>query len=610
MLILDDRSRFIYTTTSFLPCLDPCLDVGKDKPLRGELEGGGRTLLFIDQFEELFTQAPAADAQTFLDCLTALHGHPNLHILLTVRADFYPELMGCSLWSEIKANRLDLPPLGRAELAAANVQPAAQVGVSVDPLLVERLTADAAGEKGSLPLVQECLRLLWQGVARRYLPAAAYAGMAEGERNGLQIAIDRRASVVYNNLPANAQPIARRIFLRLIQFGEGRADTRRQVAEDDLRARDDDPAFFGGTLQTLIDRRLLTASGGEGESARRVDIAHEALIAGWALLRGWIDERRAAEQTRRRLEAAARRWEELARAGGLLDAVELAEAQRWLAQPDSREVGGASAGLAALIAASAARIRVDDEEKEAARQRELVQAAEVATISARRAAEQAQARRRTLLLAVALLTAVVVIGVVGWFWQQSRISEARALEARATIVAAKAEVERLSLGLRADQLSANGLKVLDENPPLALLLAVEGLRVQNDITRTYPVTRVTYDFARSTYVTTTQFVTGSEAVVGSALTNMHDLLGKVGGIPLPGHGDGILALAFSPDGRWLATGSLNSTAWLWTWRVDDLIDLACAVAGRNLSAEEWARYLGDQPYRRTCERWPNHPSVE
>ncbi len=129
--------------------------------------GNGRTLLVVDQFEEIFTLASAAEAQTFLDCLAGLIGRPNLHILLTVRADFYPELMGCSLWPAIRANRLDLPPLGRAELAVAIVQPAAQVGVTVDPRLVEQLTGDAAGESGALPLVQECLRLLWQGVERR-----------------------------------------------------------------------------------------------------------------------------------------------------------------------------------------------------------------------------------------------------------------------------------------------------------------------------------------------------------------------------------------------------------------------------------------------------------
>ena len=112
-----------------------------------------------------------------------------------------------------------------------------------------------------LPLVQETLVLLWDKVERRQLRLAAYRGMAAGGRSGLQVAIDRRASLVYENLPDAARPIARRIFLRLIQFGEGRADTRRQQTVAELRASGDDPALFDQTLAKLTESRLLTTSG-------------------------------------------------------------------------------------------------------------------------------------------------------------------------------------------------------------------------------------------------------------------------------------------------------------------------------------------------------------
>ena len=298
-----------------------------------------RTLLFVDQFEETFTLADPSQAQRFLDTLIALMDKPNLHILLTVRADFYPDLMASSLWQPIRANRLELIPLGNEELRAAILQPAAQVGVTIDEVLVERLVADAAGESGALPLVQETLVLLWEKVERRYLPLKAYTEMAEGGRNGLQVAIDRRANTVYENLLEEARPIARRIFLRLVQFGEGRADTRRQQTVAELRASGDDPAIFDRALARLTESRLLTASAAEG-SARRVDIAHEALIGVWSLLQRWIVEQRETEQIRRRLEEKVTEWNRLGRGkGGLLDSVELAEAESWLTGEDAVILG-------------------------------------------------------------------------------------------------------------------------------------------------------------------------------------------------------------------------------------------------------------------------------
>ena len=37
---------------------------------------------------------------------------------------------------------------------------------------------------------------------------------------------------------------------------------------------------------------------------------------------------------------------------------------------------------------------------------------------------------------------------------------------------------------------------------------------------------------------------------------------------------------------------------------EDLIDLACSRLTRNLAQAEWAQYLGDEPYRKTCENLP------
>ena len=126
------------------------------------------------------------------------------------------------------------------------------------------------------------------------------------------------------------EAIARRIFLRLVQFGEGRADTRRQQTVAEL-ASTGETLLFQQTLEELAKNRLITLSEGG-----KVDLTHESLITGWPTLHTWIKERRGKEKTRRRLEEKAQEWKEWTRqgkSGGLLDELELAEAEQWLASP-------------------------------------------------------------------------------------------------------------------------------------------------------------------------------------------------------------------------------------------------------------------------------------
>ena len=44
-----------------------------------------------------------------------------------------------------------------------------------------------------------------------------------------------------------------------------------------------------------------------------------------------------------------------------------------------------------------------------------------------------------------------------------------------------------------------------------------------------------------------------------------------------------------------------------SWNLDPDVwqAAACRSAGRNLTPEEWAEYIGaDEPYRATCDPWP------
>jgi WD40 repeat protein/DNA-binding SARP family transcriptional activator len=76
------------------------------------------------------------------------------------------------------------------------------------------------------------------------------------------------------------------------------------------------------------------------------------------------------------------------------------------------------------------------------------------------------------------------------------------------------------------------------------------------------------------------------------------------GLPLTGHTDWVSSVAFSRDGATLASGSYDDTIILWDVRLESWQARACGQAGRNLTQAEWQQYFGGDPYRKTCEQWP------
>jgi hypothetical protein len=224
--------------------------------------------------------------------------------------------------------------------------------VSVEPDLLHALVAEVASEPGILPLLQETMVQLWDKRTDQTLTLADYQALGDGERSGLAVALAHRADVTLRKLTPTQAAIARRISLRLISFGEGRPDTRRQQPCARLRAAADDAADFALVLKTMVDDRLLTMDEDDRSDEARVDLAHEVMIAAWPALVDWVRTHRVDEQKRRKLEAAAIEWAEHGRgARGLLDAIELADAERWQ-ESDSAAQLGQSTEVDALIAAS------------------------------------------------------------------------------------------------------------------------------------------------------------------------------------------------------------------------------------------------------------------
>lgn len=80
--------------------------------------------------------------------------------------------------------------------------------------------------------------------------------------------------------------------------------------------------------------------------------------------------------------------------------------------------------------------------------------------------------------------------------------------------------------------------------------------------------------------------------------------GQPVGLPLLGPSQGVESLAFSPDGTQLVGVDGGGTVYRWDMVMKDWESMACGVAGRNLSGLEWQQFMPDEPYRLTCPDQP------
>ena len=342
-------------------------------------------LLFIDQFEELFTLCDRADRRdAFVEGLlsVSVNGQAEFRIVLTMRLDFfdrfdsYPELL-----QQIRRALQFVTSPTPAELRQCIEQPAAQHGVVFEEGLVNQILTDIKGQPGTLPLLQDTLRQLWlrdNPVDDRTLNKSSYVAIG-----GVGGSLRQRADAVYARKKKQSrseaeQQTMRRVFLRLVEVsGQGTSAP--------IVSRRRPLACFSASEQAivreLIEEKLLVSSleekavqGGAFDQGT-AELAHESLLFAWPTLTEWLNEAREVLFIRNRLSHDAQQWQRLRRqspgdASGadeeLWSGTRLSNALELRARGDFHTVLGAlSAEEEAFLDASETRkVRRDQEEKE------------------------------------------------------------------------------------------------------------------------------------------------------------------------------------------------------------------------------------------------------
>ncbi len=407
-----------------------------------------RIVLYIDQFEELFTLSEAGDERAaFLQCLEGVADDASspLRVIIAARSDFLDRFAEDHEFSqEITRALVLLPVMGREQQRQALTRPLSLLGYAFEnEAMVEAMLDSLQSTRSPLPLLQFTASKLWEqrDRERKLLTRDSY-----DQLGGISGALVTHADSVISSMSYREQNVARMVLSALVT--EER--TRAIVSLGELRSMTRDGDAVERIVQRLAAARLLliatghmrrdtrtntrkdTRTGTEGgpgpngdgggdddddANDATVELVHESLIERWPTLARWLDENYDDAQFRARLRAASKQWDKQGRTNDLLwRGQAAADAQHWLMRMKGQRKAGGDASDAVTDLGSRDQDYID------------------AVI---RLADGTRRRRRNLVIGVfVFLTAIaIVVSLLAW---QARIEAQRAAEQ-----AERAEAESL-----------------------------------------------------------------------------------------------------------------------------------------------------------------------
>jgi WD40 repeat protein len=508
-------------------------------------------LVVIDEFGELVRVAPADERRRFVELLRPALGGA-IRVVGALRTEFLDQMLNAPELAVLPRRIIDLRPMQPEALAAAVEGPARLAGISLADGLVTRMVADT-GTGEALPLLAYVLAELADGVGHGgQLSVTRYEQLGEVRGALVKQADAALADAVASGGRNEHEVIAG--LLRLVTVDDQDRPSRRRVVLDELP----EPARV--ELDAFVARRLLSTDVDNG--AVVVGVAHERFLSEWPPLAGAIAAQASALRARQAVEQAAQTWNVAGQPPRLLwERGQLAAAVDALAAAvDDTGVRVRRAGLRPRRRADlgADRTRRPLRWRPGGRGRPETgtvgiqpQAREFLLASIRR---DRRRRRRAMTVLSTLL--VVLMFATGY----ARLQQQAAVRQRDITVSRQVASE------------ADNLRQTD--PSLAMQLALAAYRItpteqsRSSLLSSFatpPVTRFHVHNARieSLALSPDGRTVATGSLDATVRLSVLDSPGPALHAILKGHRDDVRSVRFSPNGRILASGSYDHTVRLW-----------------------------------------------
>jgi WD40 repeat protein len=287
-------------------------------------------LISVDQAEELFTLVEPEEAELFFRLISAsVQASESMQVLLTLRSDFLGRIQAAGGLSS-PLLEVSLPPLPAERIADIIRGPARVAGLKVEDAFVQAAIHDAT-VADAMPLLAFALRQIQEhGGDDRVLTLADYRSLGDpvAQLSPLENAVRRAADGVIalsQPSPGEREALRDAFVPALVRINDQNDYSRRPARWSSL------PPLALPLLERLVSARLLTVSDRDGE--RWLEVAHEALLRKWPLLRHWLDEAREMLLGCQQLEADLEQWQQAPadqKTAHLLSGHKLLRAHSWL----------------------------------------------------------------------------------------------------------------------------------------------------------------------------------------------------------------------------------------------------------------------------------------